>query len=1205
MSRKSISSFFHVVTIALCLSGAIFGQEITGSIVGAVKDSQGAAVPGATVTVTIPSQDNQVVRTVTASDDGVFSIPNLPINVFTVSVEAPNFKRSVTTDVKVDVGQRRNVDVVLEAGNISEVVTVEAGNVGVELSTPTASTTITGDQVRELSINNRNFVQLVTLSPGVSSGLSDQVYAGTTNPDGQANIVALSVNGARSSQNTFTVDGADITDRGSNLTIQAYPSVDSIGEFRVLRALYPAESGRSGGGQINVVTRSGTDDFHGSLFEFVRNEKLNAASFFTNRNRPLGVDDNGKAKRPPFRYNNFGFTVGGPVYFLQMGERPVEDDLFGRIPRTFFFFSHEQRRDIRYVTLNSTVPDANLRQGIFPVDVCLGGVIIDNPSPTPDTRQCNQILPAGTPFSSLAQINPVSQAYLGIYQQVPLPNSPNAATPYNLSFPTRNEFKFRQEIIKIDTSITNELTGYYRYQRDSIPTVEANALFSGGSSLPGVSTTSTNSPGRTHTFQMNYAVSPNLIIEGRYTHAYGAILSNNIGLISTAATTVPVNLAYPNQRDRIPTLTGTGFNGFTSFGPYDNFSTKSDISGSVTYIFGNHTTKFGGNISRYRKNENALAGNNEGLFSGFLNTADNSAIQGTVCAPSQQVQTGTSQGQCLTGIPATVQTFANFLLGTNASFSQARADYTADLRQRNIEFYAQDEFRIWPTLSLYYGVRYSFFGSPWDKNGLLSNFVPELYNRDNSPDVTGAGNRVVGSGNFCEGLIVNEQNYQTGPNGCVPIVSPYGKYVVEAPKTNFAPRIGIAWDPFGDGRTAIRTGYGIYHEQTLVGIFLQNLISNPPYQETTNLSGVALDEQLSANPISTLSTITVRGQDTDWKTPYMQHWSFDVQHQFTKNTMVDVGYYGSKGTNLIGIVDINLLPPGYAAEQECAVGSSTNPTVACQQEGVPFTTAAQELILDQIRPFRGYRAVNMIKPMFNSNYHSLQVAARHRFSGISEVGIAYTWSKNLTDSQTDRSTAPQNPFDIRSEYGRAQLDRRHIFTANYIYELPFFRGDRGALGLLLGGWEISGITTYQTGVPFTATFSGYDPAGIGFLGPSASAPRPNQIGNPNENAPRTFDEWFNTAAFSAERPLVGVNPLAGSAGRGTIHGPSLFRTDLTLAKNFRFTEHLRLQLRLESFNVFNKTNFTGFGTNPLLASFGEINGTRDPRTIQLGIKFYF
>src|SRR5947209_9273141 len=286
-----------LIIAAFCLMGGAYAQEITGSIVGAVTDPNGAAVKGATVTVTDPEK-KVVVRTVQTNDDGQYTARDLPVTKYDVSVEATGFKKHIESGVQVDVGQRRTLDVTLTAGNIAEVVTVEASPVAVETTTPQASTIINGDQARELSLNNRNWVQLITLAPGVSNDLADQVYVGTSNPAGQANTMNIAVNGARSAQNTYTVDGADVTDRGSNITIQACPSVDSISEFRVQRNLFPAESGRSGGGQINVVTRSGGDKFHGSGYEFLRNEKLNANDFIANRNPspPFGRDTNGRAK---------------------------------------------------------------------------------------------------------------------------------------------------------------------------------------------------------------------------------------------------------------------------------------------------------------------------------------------------------------------------------------------------------------------------------------------------------------------------------------------------------------------------------------------------------------------------------------------------------------------------------------------------------------------------------------------------------------------------------------------------------------------------------------------------------------------------------------------------------------------------------------------------------------------------------------------
>ncbi len=1200
--RQAMLTMFTALALVsgICISAS--AQEITGTIVGTVRDASGAIVPGATVTITDPAKGNIVVRNITANDDGEFSAPNLQSGVYQVTVEAANFKKAVQTDIKLDLGQRRTVEVVLETGNITETVTVEADAVAVDLQSASSGTIISGDQVRELSINNRNFTQLVALAPGVSSDLSDQVYVGTTNPEGQANTVQISVNGARSSQNTFTVDGADITDRGSNLTIQAYPSVDSIGEFRVLRSLYPAESGRSGGGQVNVVTRSGTAKFRGSVFEFYRDERLNANNFLANSltTPQFGRNEKGDAKRAPFNYNNFGGTIGGPIYFLDFSENATS--AFKRYERTFFFFSQEFRKDNRFAAPNNvTVPDANLKQGIFPIDVCINRN--NNPAETCAVGSPFR-LAAGTPINP-ALINPTAAAYIrDIYNKIPNPNAPTPANPYVASFSLANKFDFRQEILKIDHSFSDDFAVYYRYQSDDIPSEEGNALFSSGTGLPGVSNTATNSPGKTHTFQGTYSFSPKTILELRYNYSYGAILSNNVGLLALTNSSIPITLPFQNQRDRVPTLTGNGFTGLGSFGPYDNFSNKNNYTGSLTQIFGSHNVKFGAVYSLYRKNENALAGNNEGLFNGFNNTV--------------------ASGVTNSGLNQNLQRWANFLVGNVLAngFSQARFDYTADLRQKAFEAYAQDEWRVRRNLTLYYGVRYSFFGAPWDKNGRLTNFAPEFFDRAQAPLVTGGGARVAGTGNNCNGLIANAQNFTTGPANfnCRPTASPYGKFVYDAKKRNFAPRVGFAFDPFGTGTTSIRSGYGIYHEQVLNGPLLQNIGLNPPYQET-NVAGAnaRLDNPGGATG-GAPAVQSLRAIQTDFKTPYMQHWSLDVQRQLTSKSLVTVGYYGSKGTNLIGLTELNSIPVGAALRTPC-VNAAGVTLAQCQPNGYVFRntaaapnnpngTAVDILILDQLRPYRGYRSIAIVQPRYNSNYHSLQVSGQQRFSGASQINLSYTFSKNLTDSQNDRTASPQDTYDTKAETARAALDRRHIFTLNYVYEIPFFNKQNGFIGKVLGGFQASGIITYNTGVPFTAVTRNYDPGGTGIINANPTA-RPNLLCNPNANAPNTQQQFFDITCF--QRNPSNIDPTAfanvpGNAGRGVIFGPPTSRVDFTLAKTIRFSERFRLQLRGELFNIFNTTNFRGFTSLNVEDGpgvFGAVGSVRDPRTAQLAVKFNF
>ncbi len=1161
-----------VLLVFLCSCvGAAVGQEITGSIVGTVKDANGAVVKGATVTI-IDSDKKAAVRTLTTNDDGEFSAPLLPSGFYDVSVEATGFKKHIDQRVKLNVNERRSVDVALEAGSVNETVTVTSGQLQVDTQSATASNVINGAQVRELSLNNRNWAQLILLSPGVSSNLQDQIYVGTTNPNGVSNALQIAVNGVRPNSNTYTVDGADTTDRGANLTVQTYPSLDAIQEFSLLRSLYPAESGRSSGGQVNVITKSGSSEFHGDVYEFWRNNILNANPFLTNRDKPLGVDANGKSRRAPFRYHDFGGTLGGPLVFPRFGEGG-KSWIKGK---TFFFFSEEARRVIVYPTLSSTVPTAAFRQGIFAQQVCIG----------PVANPCSTILPVGTQLNP-ALWSPLATAYVNdIYNKLPLP-SDSVGT---LNFPTRGIFNFRQELIRLDHHFSDKLSAYYRFENDTIPTVEPGGLFNGSAIAPGVATTQTSSPGRTHVARATWVPTPTTVLEFGGSYSFGDVPSQIIGYLNQAnspnVTTRTPAFPFTNTRGRIPDVAGNGFTGLIGFGPYSDFSYNKSGFATLSKVFGAHTTKYGFNFARIRKHENSLGGVNEGSYGAVSSSPARPAVCTSTAAVCNQNQL-----------------WANFLLGNFQTFTQNQFDLTADLFATDIEAFGQDEWRVRNNLTFYYGMRFTRFGQPWDGNGRMTSFNPFLFNSAQAFQVTGNGNRVAGTGNPFDGIMINSQNAVAGPT-----VSPYGKSMARTPN-NFAPRVGLAWDPFGKGTTSVRMGYGLYYDQMSFSFYETELVArNPPFQQVISINPTTLDNPLGGTTTVSNALQNVSGIDPNFKTPYVQHWSLDLQHQFGPKTIVTAGYFGSKGTHLSGLVDLNGLPAGYALTQTCKTNLTTGPaTIPCQSPGQVFTSssataAGSEVVLQQIKPFRGYNSVRYLETAFDSNYHALQIKVQRRFARTSQINLAYTWSRNMTDSQNEFLTVPQDAYNLKAEYARANLDRRQVLNINYIYELPWFSLQRNFKEKVLGGWQFSGITVHYTGLGFSPATSNNDPAGLGTILSAVAGSRPNMVCDPNANSPHTDLQWFNTACFVNP---VGVNTV-GNAGRNTVNGPPTTRWDATLSKRINFSESKSLQFRWEVFNVFNHTNYATFSSlNNTSSVYGRVATTRDPRTMQLGMKFLF
>lgn len=1121
----------------------LHGQNITGSVAGTVTDQSGAVVPNATVTITNTDR-NLIVRTVPTDANGNYSAPLLPIGHYQISVEAQGFSKFSERNIQLNVNEKLTVNAQMRVAAAGQEVIVEANPLQVDLQGAAGTGLITGTQIRELSLNTRNYEQLVTLLPGVSnSATTDQIYVGAFSPQG-TNVVSFSVNGNRTSQNNWTVDGADNVDRGSNLTLLSFPSVDAIAEFKVVRGAYDAEFGRGGGSQVNVVSKSGTNSFHGGAYEFVRNDAFVANDYFLKRTQLA----NGQGNNPaPLRYNNFGYNVGGPIWKN----------------KTFFFFSQEFRRVITYSVATGQVPTGDQRNGAFVNPVCVTFDASGN-----CTGTSNTIDPAT--FSPLA-----TQYLNAIWSQVPLPN--DAVAPNSLTETYRNIFNFREELLKIDHSFGSKLSLSGKYLHDTIPTEEPRGLFT-TDNVPGVANTSTQSPGSNYTIHATATLSPTFLLNAGYGYSYGAILSHVTGLIATASSQISPNLPFANTQGRAPSLLyngsacSTALTCLSSFGPYDDRNYNNNVFGNVTRIMHGHTIKAGISYNHYRKTENAGGG-----------------PQGTFNFNNAGAPTGTS---------AFEQTWANFLLGRASQFTQTDIDIKPDLRTNQIEWYVQDEWRVRPNLTLSFGVRHSLFRQPTDANGLLSNFDPRAFDPTAAPCIAPNGNIDP----LCDvGSTPGTVNYNPTNGIIFQGNSLYGDKVAAEDNNNFAPRFGLAWDPWGDGKTSFRAGYGMFYDSILFGNAEINIFNNPPTVNSVTIQNTSFDNPTAGTPVISLAPKRVRSlMDPSGTTPYTQQWSLDFQRDLGAGFLMDLGYFASKGTHLIGSIDVNQpVPFAYQDALTCPVGVTTN----CIAPGA-FVTSSTTPLLNRIRPFAGYVGIDGIRSAFNANYNSLQLQVQKRLSGSSLLNFAYTWSHSLTDNQTDRSTAPQNSRDIADEYGPSQQDRRHIFTANWVYDLPFFRSQQGFTGHVLGGWVFSGIFTAQTGTPQTVTTTANaDPGGLGCLGPSPCGIRPDQLSDPNSGAPQTLDEWFNTDAY-ANVPAGDFH--IGTSRRGAVYGPGLWRADFSLFKGIRITERINTQFRFETFNAFNHLNPNCCGSLALGNSlFGKITSGREPRILQLGLKLNF
>lgn len=1173
--KKNFSQISRILFFALFLCFGLSGlaraqEENAGTIVGQVTDSTGAAIPNAAVVVANTATGE--TRQVQTTGDGQYTVYPVYPGTYTITVEQPGFKRSVV-NATINAKDRRPINIVLEVGAPTETVTVTDEPPLIQDS-PVGQTLVSGNQVVELPLNNRNFIRLLETVPGVSSDLDDESNFGLTSR------ASISINGMRRNAVNYLVDGASNTDVGSNITLLSTPTVDSIREFKVLSSNYTAEIGRSGGGAVIIVTRGGGNKFHGNLYEFVRNDYFNANSFFNNR---LGRNADGtpRADVPKLRYNNFGGTFSGPLYLPRFGEggSPV----YSGKNKTFFFFSEEVRRIIRGTSdAGALVPSVLERQGDFSATLGLpiyrtpSGAFtttatgntpvtaIDTAGNTIQIRQ-NQIFRQSDnrPYANnIIPITDIDPRALGLLQAYPLAN--NGANGFTYSPVNINNT--RQEVFRIDHNFNNSHKIFGRYTQDTSNTQETGGLFT-GVNLPNIATTATSVPGKILAIAYTGIFSSNVVNEFAFNYSANEISSVLIGRGRRSDYPGAGSIAefYPeNNANAIPSISTR----FTFLGALQGYSIEyanNAFRDTLTWSKGNHIYKFGGEVTKEIKNENA-GSNSQGSF-GF-STIQSRGLDGTAA------------------ITGTGDSFASFLLGRANTYSESATDFRVNFRFGRREFFAQDTWKIRPNLTLDYGVRYQYFVPPIDKNNKIGSFDPFLYSRS----------RVTCTSAACTALTIAGTDINNGI-GLAGSTSRFDRSIVPSDRNNFSPRVGFAYDPFSNGKTIIRAGYGFYYDQALIGIFEQAAFTTPAFNPNASFTSTASDVITFSNPGAgtppgTLPLRSVIATAPDFKTPETQQASIGVQREVFRNAVAEVSYVHTKGDFLIRRRNINFVTPANIVSNIANTGI-TNGT--------------------NIRPYIGYSAITYIETSAKSRYNGLLSSFNYRLKKGFTITLAYTLSKTMADATNDRDAIddPQNPFDTQPEYAEARTSRRHIFSASYVYELPFFRKSSNQLArLLLGGYQISGITNFESGPPIPRVIVADTLSGT--RGSYA-----NIIGDPNSGLAGTIDP-VTGLPFLFDPTAFGPSAVGefGNAPRAFARAPGRKQTNLALTKQFYFNkeQNVYLQLRAESFNLFNTTQFVvSTASSQVLPTAGPLSNTifarpttaRLPREFQFAVKFYF